>query len=189
MSLIVTAWHRFLQDLEIGRNYKVPTALRGYGGTVPNPIVDRMLPSLFFMRLMALLDEALEFYIKENAIAWPPKTKKDLFNRIGVLRRAHRLADPGRCVAASRKRNDIAHQQGNYADWSELAETVNVIEGELRNLGLVGPRPVYEFYAQKGAAEAGAEPGVAFSFRYSYGLKQNGHKIVEVSWTENIHND
>ena len=188
-SEIVKSWHRLLQDLEMARNYKVPTALIGFGRTVPNPLLDRLLPSLLFVRLLALFDEALEFYIEENAIPWPPSNKRTLFNRIAILRETGRLADPDRCVVANRQRNEIAHKEGKYADWGELDEVVNIIEGELRNLGLVGPRPVYEFYAEKGAVEGSTEPGVAFSFSYSYGLKRDGRKIMEVSWIEKIHVD
>jgi len=39
-GLILEAWHKLLQELELAKNYHMPYLLNGFGGTFRNPLLD-----------------------------------------------------------------------------------------------------------------------------------------------------
>jgi hypothetical protein len=47
---------------------------------IPNPLLESILPSMLYLRVVSILDEALEFYLDDHAIPWPPRTKKDFYH-------------------------------------------------------------------------------------------------------------
>jgi hypothetical protein len=54
------AWTTFLMEAELANNYKMANVLTGIGGlSAPNPVLDLLLPSLLYVRLGSLIDEAL----------------------------------------------------------------------------------------------------------------------------------
>jgi hypothetical protein len=53
------AWLRLLQDVELARNYPVAYSLDS-GLPARNPLLDELLPSFAFLRLVSLLDDGLE---------------------------------------------------------------------------------------------------------------------------------
>lgn len=90
----VKKWHRLLQDAELTRHYDKVYALDG-ARVARNPFLDALLASFLFMRLLSLLDDALE----EVAASDPsvvftkkkPVAKQDLFDKIDALAAAGRL--------------------------------------------------------------------------------------------------
>ena len=75
---ILKAWHRFLQEVELAQNYHMPYLLNGFGGTFRNPLLDYLLPSLLYVKMVAILDEALVFFINYRGLIVPKKYKKSL---------------------------------------------------------------------------------------------------------------
>ena len=55
---IQKAWNRFLQELELAKNYHMSYLLNGFGGTFRNPLIDYLLPSLLYVKMVAILNEA-----------------------------------------------------------------------------------------------------------------------------------
>jgi len=63
------AWHRFLQELELAKNYHLPYALDNlFGATPRNPLLEKLLPSLLYIRLVSLLDDALNLYLDNHGL-------------------------------------------------------------------------------------------------------------------------
>lgn len=116
----------------------------------------------------------------------PKGYKNSLYYRIkflggnGILKNAQDLQD------IREKRNEVAHESSKYIRWQDLDDYVAKIEHELQNLGLVGSRPKYEFFAERSKMRESAKPGFSLAQDYCYGLKINGRKVVEISWAEHI---
>ena len=65
-----------------------------------------------------------------------------------------------------------------------FGDDVSVIERSLLSLGLVRPTPQLEYFCERSAVDDSDEPGVSFSRRFSYGVKENGITALEVAWTQ-----
>jgi hypothetical protein len=188
----MTKWHRLLQDTELAKNYDrvyaLDDALVGR-----NPFLDDLLASFLFLRLLSLLDDALEeVAAADSAIVFPkkkPAAKQDLFDKIDAMAAAGRVTpDQATDLHGMRKwRNDIAHEpQPHYLEWQLLSKAFGICEAVLRRLGLSGPKPLYEFFAERSAAEASDDPRVFVAFRYQAGVKENGIPELTLHWTSKI---
>ena len=92
-------WQRFLQDLELSKHYPHVYMLSGSSG-VRNPLLENLLPSFLFVRLVSLLDEGLKSYIIAENLG---KTKRgDLHHRIEFLAEKGRLRDKQGCTDSER---------------------------------------------------------------------------------------
>ncbi len=69
---ILKAWHRLLQELELARNYHMPYLLTGFSGAFRNPLLDYLLPSLLYVKLVAILDETLVEVVLHRWTVWQP---------------------------------------------------------------------------------------------------------------------
>jgi hypothetical protein len=188
-------WNRLQQDSELARHYHEVYTLDG-AMVARNPLLDELLASFVFMRLLSLLDDALEeVAASDPAIVFPkkkPVAKQDLFDKIDALAAAGRLTDrQAKDLHGMRKwRNDIAHEpHPTFLDWRLLDKAFEICEAVLRHLGLATPRPKYEFFAERSAAEASDDPKVLTQFRYQVGLKENGVPEITLNWTSKILRD
>lgn len=180
---ILKSWERFHQEALLAANYHMaPRRTEIQSNQIPNPVLDRLLPSVLFLRMVSILDEALDFYIDEQNIQWPAKKKRDLYNKIDVLGDSVALKDRGQCHHIREKRNALAHNPGEFVQWSELYNHLNAIELELKNLRLVGDRPRYAWFA---AVTPFTAPSGQKLVTYSYGLKKfDDRTVMDVTWTE-----
>ena len=186
---ILNAWHRLLQELELARNYHMPYMLTGFGGAFRNPVLDYLLPSLLYVKLAAILDEALVFYINHHGLTMPKKYKKSLHGRIEFLNDQGLISDYSALHKIRGLRNLLAHEVAEMADWAKLDADLNAIENELQKLGFVGVRPRYEYFGERSGVRECDEPGVAFAQDYRFGVKLENRVTMEVSFTEKTHND
>jgi hypothetical protein len=60
------------------------------------------------------------------------------------------------------------------------------IEACLVSFNLVQPSPKLEYYAERSALEDSTEPGVRFTRRFEYGVKEDGRKALEIAWTQKL---
>lgn len=116
------SWHCFLQEAEIARQYKVAMHLTSLGGVTQNPYLERLLPSLLFVRIGSLLDEAMEDYISSSPLVQPKQYRNDLNGRICFLESLGLLLDAGKLHKLREKRNDLAHETSQTCDWVELED-------------------------------------------------------------------
>ena len=185
---ILNAWHRLLQELQLARNYHKPYLLSGFGGTFRNPLLDYLLPSLLYVKLVAILDEALVFYIKHADLTMPKKKyENSLYGRIEFLNDQGLIANYVSLHEIRGLRNSLAHEFSETTDWAKLDTDLNTTENELQKLGFVGDRPQYEFFGERSAMQGGNEPGVAFVQDYRFGIKCNNRVTMEFSFTRKTH--
>ncbi len=181
---IVNAWHRFHQEAILAENYRMAPRPPGVisRDPTPNPVVDRLLPSLLLVRVASILDEALEFYINENNVDWPTERKRDFYNRIDVLAENGLLVSKDSCHSVRRRRNDLAHDAQSAASWSELDTYVDKVEDELKGLSFVSDRPRYLWFATCTQKQGTATHPI---YILSYGLRDlNGGTPFQVNWEE-----
>jgi len=179
---IAKSWRRLLLELELARNYHIPYALDS-PRTRRNPLLENLLPALLYVKTVSILDEALRFEIEARELT--PKRHR-LWARIDCLADQGILTKPERLHIIRERRNEIAHEADSQATWDELNADLDFMEEVLKQLGFVGERPQYEFYAERSGAEPSSEPGVLFTQEYRYGVKENGEVAIEVSWTERV---
>jgi hypothetical protein len=110
---------------------------------LPSPVkgelINWMMPGVHLLTLVSVLDQALEEYANENDVAWPPKTKRDLFNRINVLSGHIPALDKEGLHRVRELRNRIAHPTGISAHasvkWSDIDVVVDVATRTVLTLG------------------------------------------------------
>ena len=173
-SSVEEAWYKLLQDVEIGKQYKVVYQLDGT--PLPNPLLERMVASRLIIDLASVLDDFLEVFRLQKAVEYPKGVKRDLNGRIVTL--SNRLDDPKALHGIRRRRNDLAHKPGMYGDWGELAEGLDVVHKEFLKYGWETDRPAYEFVAERSGAQASPDPAAVWEWEYTYGLKDDAGWMV-----------
>jgi hypothetical protein len=176
---VLEMWHAFLTDTELAKHYVQASMIVGRTPVMaPNPILDRLLPSLFLLRLGSLLDEILKEYIDERRMTMD--RKDDLNGKITFLDNQGFLFNADKLHAIRRRRNALAHESGESCTWEDLEDAISTVDAELQHLGVVGPMPKYEFYGESIPREQ-AEPGHFVTFDVRYGIRENGKTRLEVT--------
>lgn len=177
------SWERLHQEALLATNYHLaPRRTEIQSNQIPNPVLDRLLPSVLFLRIVSIFDEALEFYIDDRNIQWPSNKRRDLCNRINVLGDSGILKDKRECHRIRERRNELAHEADKFVQRNDLYSCLDVVELELKNLGLVGERPKYAWFA---TVTPFTDPSAGRLVTYSYGLKAiSGLAVMDVTWTE-----
>ena len=185
----INEYQRFWQDLELARNYSRPYLLVSLGPIIRNPILEVILPSLLYIRMVSLFDDGLISYIDNNNLSMPKRYRPDLNGRINFLSDNALIKAADKCHRIRERRNSIAHKTSAKATWNEIDTDISIIEEELHNLGLIGQRPSYEFYGERSQLRGSDKPGIQFEQDYCFGLKENNQKRIEVSFTAQLHKD
>lgn len=73
--------------------------------------------------------------------------------------------------------------------WERFSDDVSAFEKALVFLHLVRPTADLEYFCERSALESSDEPGVSFSRRFSYGVKEDGTVTLEVTWTQKFLHD
>ncbi len=177
------AWRRFRLEAEAARNYPSSYALY-IGQTHRDVLLEALLPTLLYIKAVAILDDSLDLWLEQNGHQLRPPYRNDLNGRLEYLGEKRLLEDVDALQAVRKERNRLAHEPGASCDWGRFADDVSVIERSLLSLGLVRPTPQLEYFCERSAVEDSNEPGVSFSRRFSYGVKENGITALEVAWTQ-----
>ena len=185
---ILKAWYRLLQELELAKNYHMPYLLNGFGSTFRNPLLDFLLPSLLYVKMVAVFDEALVFLIDDRDLTPPKKYKKSLHGRLEFLNDQEILKNFSALHEVKDNRNLLAHEVSSTADWEKLENDLQTVEAELRHLGFVGKRPDYKYFGERSAIRECDEPGVAFAQDFRFGIKSNDQVAMEWSFTRKTYN-
>lgn len=187
---ILGEWETFLVDLELARNYNMPYQLICWQPLdhVPNPILERVLPTLFYIRMVAIFDEALGSYISVNGIVVPKEYRSgsNLDGKIRYLRDQRKLLAAADLRRIKDRRNALAHGTDS-ATWTEVYRDLEVIEKELKRLRFVGDRPKFSFFGRSGGgAPVPADPRVEMRSVYSYGIRKDGKVVRRFSWRTDL---
>ena len=184
---IQKAWHRFLQEVQLAKNYHMPYLLNGFGGTFRNPLLDYLLPSLLYVKMVAILDDALVFFIGDRGLTVPKKYKKSLHGRVEYLDNQSLIANYAALQRIRDLRNLLAHEVSETTTWDNLNADLDTVENELQHLGFVGDRPDYEYSGERSAIHDCDEPGIAFAQDFRFGIKCNDRVTMEISFTRKTH--
>lgn len=186
-SEVMNSWQILLQEIELARHYPLVYAMDAFGRLRKNPLLEDLLPTLLYLKMVAILDDALICYIDQNNLEVPAqKYRHDLNGRIEFLIDSGYLSDGDELHRFRIKRNDMAHKTDAVCSWGDLDADLAKLDHELQHLSLVTVSPKYEFYAEKSAARASDDPSVLCAFDYRIGVKADGKPAVGYSWTENI---
>lgn len=178
---IFNAWWKFLLEATLARQHQ-KVNFEHIQGSSPNPILDSLLPSLLTLRAVTILDEAMQVYIEHHGPK-PPKSYKPSFaGRIDYLSDQKRITNSADLHHLRERRNALAHEANAQTTWGDFDRDIDIVESALRELGCVGVRPLFDFYAQR-VSKPSTKLGVAIAFDLRYGLKENGEKVFEVSWS------
>jgi len=132
----------------------IPNIADPTASPVKGALLELMLPGLHLLNAVAVLDEALADYVEVKSIPWPPKTKRDLFNRIDIVAKAVPDLDAQRLHQVRDLRNSIAHasdsqpsRPGRTLTWTALDDALVDIARVFVALGLIERIPsIVAFY-------------------------------------------
>lgn len=182
---IARSWRLLLLEEEALKHYPHIYLLHGTG-THRDQLLDSSLPSLLYIKAVAILDDGLAELLARRGLVLPKTYKDSLAGRIdflshkGLVQKAqelHRIRD---------RRNALAHESGEAATWDELAKDRDIMHENLLAHALVKPRPRLEFHAERSGMRATATPGYLFERDYEYGVREDGKPALEVKWKEFI---
>ncbi len=134
---VTRGWTRLVEDIAHAKDWWVPGALSGGLSVKPSvPVLERMLPRVLFVNLVAFLDEVLEFYMKENGIPLN-RNGSDLNGRLVALHDAGKLKSAPALHAIRKRRNTLAHDsEPAPATWAEVEAAMTCLHGEFQHLSL-----------------------------------------------------
>ncbi|MFN8386548.1 MAG: hypothetical protein U0X92_09045 [Anaerolineales bacterium] len=184
----VKTWRRFLIEVELAKNYPRPYLLYTMQ-THRNPLLEYLLPSLLYVKMVSILDEALSTYIDEQNLILPKKHKNSLQNKVDFLTDKNILHNSEVLHDIRETRNALAHNTTKQVGWDELKHDLSEIQTTFEQLTLTDMRPKYEFFAERSAMKGSTEAGVSATQDFSYGLKEGNRVVVEVTWTEKLLED
>ena len=183
------AWSIFLLEWQLAKHY--PHSYLLYAGHMHrNPLLERLLPSLLYIKAVALLDEGLIEVIAIRGLAFPNEEyNATLRGRIEFLKDQDLLANAGELHQVHDRRNILAHNKNAVCTWNELEQDITKIEGTLQAFGIVGARPKLDYYGERSAMRDSEEPGILAVQEFKVGIKENDRPGIEFSWTEKLHKD
>lgn len=177
----------FLVQLEFARHYPMAYSLSAGGGRPPNnPVLERLLPSLLHIKMMALLDEALEEYLTGKGQKLPSKYRDDLNGRISYFSDAGLVSNAPDLHVARKRRNGAAHELLSDVSWAEFDSDVDQVQAALDLLGLVPARPSFKVTAERSQMRESDDPTVFREQDFAVIVWQGEKKAGEFTWTERI---
>lgn len=170
------AWRRLRLEFVAVKSY--PRSFMLYAGTAHrDPILDQALPAMFYVRAVGLLDKGLEMSLGTN------DQRRKLFDLIESA--ADRgLVERSALHALRERRNLLAHEAHGWCEWDETEQAIATIEEVLSNLCMVEPPGTLEWFGERSAMRNSDKPDVRFERDFIWGVKQNGHVALEVSFTQ-----
>lgn len=153
---------------------------------VKGELLSLVLPSIYILALISVLDEALDDYIEDNALNWPPKTKRDLHNRIELVSRHLPTIDGSALHKARRVRNEVAHEVdglvGGKFSWDEVEECIDAISGAFTAMKVHSEMPEVSSFYERTPTLFLDEPGPnneRMIHRFVVGAKLNAENFLE----------
>jgi len=151
---------------------------------VKGALLSTMLPSLHYLAIVAMLDEALAEYVEVNNISTMP----NLLGRINAVSSVVSSIDAAMLQEIRERRNSIAHEPDSILSrpvtWDELDEAIGHVCRSIKQLGLIGDTPqivaFYERTPELFLDELGPN-GERIRHKYTIGAKINDEVFMEFS--------
>jgi len=183
-----SAWRQFRLETETAKNYPSSYALY-VGHTHRDILLEQLLPTLLYIKGASILDDSLAIWLADNGHVLRRPYRND-FN--GCICYMDDNSLYGKCTELHNirgNRNNFAHEPGIHTNWQALESDVLIIEECLLSFGLVAETKKLEYFAERSALQDSDDPKVAFTRRFSYGVKENGKLALEIAWNENTLNE
>lgn len=187
LSDLQESWRIFLLEWKLACYYHYPPALNGIG-SVPtkNPLLEAILPTLLFLRLVSLTDEAFKHVIEDRGLSYTG-FRRDFNGRIHILDNHNLLRAPAAIHDIRQRRNIFAHQTGEFASWGELEQAVTCVEAEISSLLGLSPRPELEYFGERSKMNDSPDPNLIGERTFRFGVKSDGKVALEFSWKQYLH--
>lgn len=177
------AWQRFLIESLLLKDHALYYVLHN-ARAGSNPIVDQYAPGILYVKMVALLDEALGEYITANGLRVVHPYRNDLNGRINFLDSQSRIANASELHRIRSLRNLLAHQSDRRTDWDQLRADTAVVHNELQHLGFVGDQPLVQTFGERSGINLDHSlPGVSHLQDYVIGAKIDGVVAAELKWS------
>jgi len=188
-NIIRKTWMVFLLECEFAKEYKLPYSLN-IGIPPNNPILDRILPTLLFIRATGILDEVLIDVLLQSKLSYKKKQYPDnLCGRISLLQDNNILKKSDGLHNIRKKRNIFSHENNKWASWEELSSAIDLIDQTLHNFGYVNKRPHFDCFIERSALKSVEDPKIMGVQDYRCGIKADGKLAMEFSWRESLFRD
>jgi hypothetical protein len=149
-----------------------------------------LLPALHFVAVVALMDEALGSVI-EAAIGWPKKSKRDLYNKIEIVKRRFPIVKKSELHKIRERRNELSHEPliaiRRPVSWDELEGAIFCIGNTLMLLGVISSLPQIEFFWKRDVQtypDQLGPSGERLRYLYYIGVRVNGNEAL--IWKESV---
>jgi hypothetical protein len=183
-----SAWRQFRLETETVKNY--PTSYALYVGiTHKDILLEQLLPMLLHIKAASILDDSLSTWLTDNGHVLRRPYKNDFNGRICYLDNNSIYAKCAVLHNVRGKRNAFAHKPGVKSNWQELESDILTIEECLVFFGIAAETKKLEYFAERSAMHGSHNTKVAFTRRFSYGVKENGKLALEITWNENTLNE
>lgn len=179
------SWRLLLLEEEAIRHYPQAFLLHGFS-THRDVLLDRLLPSLFYIRAVVILDDGLEEAMGRRNLSLPSGKQNSLKNRIDFLENRGVLSPSLELNRIRGRRNELAHETGRDATWDELKIDRAMIQQALLDLDLIRPAKKLDFYSERSAMRGTSKEGYTLERDYEYGVRENGKPALEIRWSEYI---
>ncbi len=180
-------WSRLRLETETVKHY--PTSYSLYiGQTHRDLLLDQLIPTLIYVKAASILDDSIVLWLSENGHVLKKPYRADFNGRLCYLGDNSLYDSTSELHRIRQNRNNYAHKPGAHCNWSDLESDMFHIERCLIALGLAQETKKLEYYAERSAMQESDEPNVAFTRRFSYGVKENGKSALEIAFNQNIFN-
>jgi hypothetical protein len=181
------SWRRFLIDVTFGRHYPAYYSMSALHvrGARRNPILDNLLPSLLYIKAVAILDAALLSKLDEHGVK--PKQfghRNDLYGRIETAAAAGVIANKGVLHGIRSLRNDVAHEFAEKTDWKTLDRDIKGINDALQEMGFAGALPSLNVRWQRSPKQELKDASAVLGFDYWIAVVEGDSVWAEVRYDE-----
>lgn len=106
------SWRRFRLEAEAAKNY--PFSYMMYiGHTHRDVLLEKLLPTLLYVKAVAILDDSLELWLNQNGHRLRKPYRDDLNGRINYLTDKGFIKDAASLHNMRDRRNILAHEPGS----------------------------------------------------------------------------
>ena len=175
------SWYRFLAELTFLKGCVLDPLPGVPDSTPPQKDFQPYIASLFYIRMVSLLDEALDQHIDSAKLPLPKGYRGRLAEKINFLESQGSLLDAAELHRIRGRRNDVAHEPQAKADWPEVESDLAVVHRELEHLGLVGLLPHYERFGERVPGQPDG-PDVVIVNCFTCGVREQDKELLKLSW-------
>jgi hypothetical protein len=135
-------WRKLRIDIEVARTYERALRARNQLATAGRLIwLEQMLPTLLFIRVMEMHDDALEAVLAERNEIVPKRFGGLLKGRLKYIEATWQRPVDARLLTHADRRNDFGHEHTESAQWRELAACIADVQESLFAMGCI-PQPI-----------------------------------------------